>query len=118
MENFGFEWFAYRLSIQGLTQNIEWEEHLCGSDMDAGWSITRAFDGGLPIAGGTKSTEAIPGKEKPDKDYWVLKLGTFMEINTNENNSKVAPVLEAEGYGYDYKKPSEDFKFISNDVTP
>ena len=94
-----------KLSSAGL---IEWQKSLGGSDVDEGYSVIQAADGGYVIAGTTSSTDGdVTGHHgiNWNVDAWVIKLSDLGVIEWQKafggsNYDNAASIIETADGGY------------------
>ena len=82
-ENQGsYDYWILKLNANG---NIEWEQNYGGSGYEFPNSIIETSDGGLAVAGESKSDDGDVGGNLGFNDYWIIKLDNNGSLLWEEN---------------------------------
>ncbi|MCU0348817.1 MAG: gliding motility-associated C-terminal domain-containing protein [Saprospiraceae bacterium] len=84
---------------------IDWSKHFGGSKSEAANDFQRTTDGGLIVAGYSRSADGQLTDNKGGADYWLIKLDTFGQLEWQRNyggaeNDFATAVLQTDDGGY------------------
>ena len=94
------------------TGSIAWQKSLGGSSYDLGRSIKQTTDGGYIVAGYSYSNDGDVTGNHGLIDYWIVKLSSFLGVNSFINNSTLTlfpnPANDDISVKLDYFTPSQE----------
>ncbi len=100
-----FDFWVVKLGNEG---NIEWEQNLGGSGVDAAESIQQTIDGGYIVVGTSTSNNGDVGENNGNDDCWITKL----DIEGNIEWGKVYGGSEKE-YAYAIQQTPDEGYIIA-----
>ena len=92
------DYWVFKLSIEG---NIQWQKCLGGTEEDHGSDVQETSDGGIIIAGYTRSNDGDVSNYNGWGDFWVVKLSPIGGIFQQDSSDSVFSIVSPQVASFD-----------------